>query len=106
MQAPGLNVTGLVRTIILLLMVWVCAPLAAEGTAAGSLDELLQRVRELQSTESTLNQQREQRFLADKRSRKQRLEETEAWLAAEQRRSEELQQAFDSNEKKLVELEQ
>ena len=105
-QAPGLNVTGLVRTIILLLMVWVCAPLAAEGTAAGSLDELLQRVRELQSTESTLNQQREQRFLADKRSRKQRLEETEALLAAEQRRSEKLQQAFDSNEKKLVELEQ
>jgi len=105
-QAPGLNVTGLVRTIILLLTVWVCTPLAAQDTAAGSLDELLERVRELQSTESTINREREQRFLADKQSRKQRLKETEALLAAEQRRSEELQQAFDSNEKKLAELEQ
>jgi len=96
----------LLNLLILLLMVWVCAPLAAQDSAAGSLDELLERVREMHSTESTLNRKREQRFLAEKQSQKQRLEETEASLAAEQRRSDELQQAFDNNEKKLVELEQ
>jgi biopolymer transport protein ExbB len=91
---------------MLLLALCCCAPLSAQDIKAGSLDELLTRVRELQSAESTINRKREQRFLAEKHSQKQRLEETEALLVAEQRRSDELQQAFDSNEKKLVELEQ
>ena len=98
--------TGWVRAFILLLMICLCTPLAAQDSAAGSLDELLRQVRKLHSVESTTNQKREQRFLADKRKQKQRLEEAEALLAAEQRRSDELQRAFDSNEKKLLELEQ
>jgi biopolymer transport protein ExbB len=96
----------LLKPLMLLLAAGCCAPLSAQDTAAGSLDELLERVRDIHSAESTINRKREQRFLAEKRSQKQRLEETEALLAAEQRRSDELQQAFDSNEKKLVELEQ
>ena len=93
------------KVLILLLAAGCCAPLSAQGSVAGSLDELLERVRKMQSVESTVNHDREQRFLAEKREQKQNVEEAEALLAAERRRSDELQQAFDDNEKKLVELE-
>ena len=65
------------KALMLLLALCCCAPLSAQDIKAGSLDELLTRVRELQSAESTINRQREQRFLAEKHSQKQRLEETE-----------------------------
>ncbi len=95
----------LFKPFILLLALACCAPLGAQETAVASLDELLDRVRAQQGAESTINRTREQRFLADKRSQKQRLKEAEALLAAEQRRSAELNRAFDSNEKKITELE-
>jgi biopolymer transport protein ExbB len=92
--------------ITLLLFSWTCNAANAPQADAGSLDELLAQVRELRALETKANSEREKRFLSEKETRQQRLEEVRAALAAEQTRSDTLQRAFDDNEKKLIELEQ
>jgi biopolymer transport protein ExbB len=92
-----------------LLVLWlVCwpGPAPAAPADAGSLDALLRQVRELRALTARDNAAREQRFLAEKDRRQQRLADARAELAEEQARSERLQQAFDANEQRLIELEQ
>ena len=96
----------LLSLITLLLLSWACSASGAPQVDVGNLDELLTQVRKIHTTASKSNLEREQRFLSEKESRQQRLEEIRAALAAEQTRSDTLQQAFDGNEKKVIELEQ
>jgi biopolymer transport protein ExbB len=98
MKLPGL--------ITLLLFFWTCSVAAAPPVTAGSLDELLTQVRKIRTETGKVDAAREQRFLSEKETRQQRLEEAQAALLAEQKRSDALQTAFDENEKKLTELEQ
>ena len=91
---------------MLLLASWTCCAAAAPRTDVASLDELLTQVRKIRAEASKTDTEREQRFLSEKETREQRLKEVRAALAAEQARSNALQQAFDENEKKIIELEQ
>lgn len=81
---------------------------AAENTAntAMSLDQLLQSVRRDQITEGKENKAREARFLADKQKQAQLLADAKRQLKNEQERAERDAAAFQSNEKKLTELEE
>ena len=92
--------------ITLLILSWACNVYAAPQTDAGTLDELLTQVRESRAVAAKTNSEREQRFLSEKETRQQRLKETRAALTAEQTRSNTLQQAFDENEKRIIEREQ
>jgi biopolymer transport protein ExbB len=87
----------------LILILWSGLGNAQPGAPA-TLDELLAQVRQTRTEEAQRNAARERRFLADKAAQQQRLEEARAALNAEQRRNEHLQQAFDTNEKNLTEL--
>jgi biopolymer transport protein ExbB len=98
MKLPGL--------ITLLLLSWTCSAAGAPQADADSLDELLTQVREIRTVASKVDAEREQRFLSEKETRQQRLEETQTALVAEQTRSDNLQQVFDENEKRIIELEQ
>jgi biopolymer transport protein ExbB len=90
----------------LLLPSLTCNAAGAQQADAGSLDELLTQVREIRTVAGKADAKREQRFLSEKENRQQRLEEARAALLAEQSRSDELQQAFDENEKRVIEFEQ
>ena len=93
--------------ITLLMLFWTGnAVNAAPQADAGTLDELLTQVRESRAVAAKTDSEREQRFLSGKETRQQRLKETRAALLAEQTRSSTLQQAFDENEKRIIELEQ
>jgi biopolymer transport protein ExbB len=92
--------------ITLLLLSWVCSASGAPQVDVDNLDELLTQVREIHTVANKNNSERERRFLSEKESRQQRLEEARAALAAEQTRSDTLQQTFDENEKRIIELEQ
>jgi biopolymer transport protein ExbB len=76
----------------------------AQPSTSADLDTLLESVRRLQATTLQDNREREQRFLLEKDTQAARLAELRALLAAEQARSDALQQAYDSNEKQLMEL--
>lgn len=73
--------------------------------APGTLEQLLQEVREASSEQRAIDKAREQAFLADKKAQARLLEEARAALAAEERRSNELKGRFEANEKALTELE-
>lgn len=92
--------------ITLLLLSWACHAADAPPVDADSLDELLLQVREVRTLTTRVDLEREQRFLSEKETRQQRLKEARAALVAEQSRSDELQLAFDENEKKVIEFEQ
>lgn len=93
--------------ITLLMLFWTGNVVnAAPQADAGTLDELLTQVRESRAVAAKTDSEREQRFLSEKETRQQRLKETRAALLAEQTRSSTLQQAFDENEKRIIELEQ
>ena len=77
----------------------------AQPDVPGSLDELLEQVRKTILAEEKWNSQREQRFLEEKNSQEQQLTGVREALAAEQKRSEELQRAFEKNEDKITSLE-
>ncbi len=78
-------------------------PFAA--SAQDTLDELLQRVQQAAQEEQRVDQQRLQRFINERNNRSQMLEQARADLRREEQRSDRLQNEFDQNELKLVELE-
>lgn len=87
-------------------MVLVCAwgaPQARQPDSSG-LDALLESVRRLQTETLQANLEREQRFLVEKESQTGKLEKLRALLDVERARSDALQQSYDSNEKRLLEL--
>lgn len=77
---------------------------AAPSASAQSLSDLLDEVKRQGDAVSAENRQREQEFLARRNEQEALLRDAEAALAAEQRRSEELKTAFDTNEAQLDEL--
>ncbi|MDX1697995.1 MAG: hypothetical protein R3308_06875, partial [Thiohalobacterales bacterium] len=92
--------------LIALLLACCNGSIAATQPDPADLDALLSQVRENRALSAQENAQREARFLSEKANRQQRLEEARAALATEEARSETLQQAFDANEQRLIELEQ
>ncbi|MEM7762791.1 MAG: MotA/TolQ/ExbB proton channel family protein [Pseudomonadota bacterium] len=74
------------------------------ANAQQTMQELLQEVRKEGREISAENRQREQEFLAKRNQQQALLNDARASLAAAQRRSEELKQAFDDNEVALTEL--
>lgn len=76
----------------------------AAPAAVGNLDELLEQTRSARAKESQLNQDREAKFLAERNKQAALLAEAKAELTEQRQRSASLTAAFDSNEKKLAEL--
>ncbi len=92
------------RAFILALLASVGSASQAQPSTSTDLDTLLESVRRLQVTTQQGNREREQRFLLEKDTQAAKLTELRALLAAEQARSDALQQSYDSNEKRLIEL--
>ncbi len=92
------------RAFILALLASTAGVPQAQPSTSSDLDTLLESVRRLQATTLQDNREREQRFLREKDTQAAKLAELRALLAAEQARSDTLQQAYDSNEKRLIEL--
>jgi biopolymer transport protein ExbB len=82
-------------------MVLTSLPLAA---APGNLDELLEQTRSARQREEKANQEREAKFLAEHNKQAALLAEARAELTEQRKRTESLTSSFDSNEKKLAEL--
>lgn len=76
------------------------------GMDLDTLDKLLKAVRNSSQEEGGLNKQREQDFLEKKQSRTRLLNEAKQELRKEQDKSSVLQKKFDSNEKRITELEE
>lgn len=79
---------------------------AAMAAAPGNLDELLEQTRTARERESRLNQQREATFLAERNKQAALMSEARAELAEQQRRSTTLASTFDTNEKRLVDMQE
>lgn len=77
----------------------------AEVDSVAPLDELLREVRQSRVEDASLNDERERRFLAEKEKQQHLLAEARAALDEQRRRGQTLQQAFDDNAQRLVELE-
>ena len=72
--------------------------------AAGSLDDLLEQTRSARAQEQKANEEREKKFLAERNKQSELVTAARAALAAERQRGAALQSAYDTNEKKLTEL--
>lgn len=93
----------LLLTGLLMVSGGIYAPAAAAQSAAPqTLDQLLQQIRNARSEAAVENRQREQEFLAARNQQRAMLEKARAALAAEEARSERLQDLFDANEQKLT----
>jgi biopolymer transport protein ExbB len=97
------------RTLVMILSA-IClavAPAAAETATpkAKSLDELLKQVKSGWRTERTEIDQREAEFKRAQQSQAQKLADAKASRAAEERRSDEMEQRFETNETEIAELE-
>jgi len=79
-------------------------PAAAEEAPA-NLDALLQQIRKGSAQDQKENAEREKRFLADKQQQANLLAKAKSELAAEERRSDELERTFSSGEQRLGVLE-
>ena len=84
----------------------VAAALLAPAASAQDMQDLLGEVRREGREITAENRQREQEFLSKRNQQQALLDSAKASLAAEQRRSEQLKSAFDSNELKLTDLEE
>jgi|SRR5699024_8053512 len=91
------------KTRLLIALLALAVPFAA--SAQTTLDELLQKVQQAAQEEQRIDQQRLQRFINERNNRRQMLEQARAELQSEEQRSDRLQNEFDENELKLVELE-
>ncbi|SEQ67432.1 biopolymer transport protein ExbB [Solimonas aquatica] len=90
----------------LLLTVLLCLlSLSAQAAApANGADALLRQVQEAAGQNAKLNQEREQRFLADKNQQAALLQRAEAELAAARARSDAARARFAANQKAIAEL--
>lgn len=82
------------------------AVLSVQADEVRSLDSLLKQVGQYQKNEQAHNQQREKEFKQNIVEQKRLLAEAKAALAKEQKRANELKQAFDTNEKTLTQREE
>jgi len=79
-------------------------PQIAAAASAGNLDELLEQTRSARQREAQANEEREKKFSAERAKQSALVTEARAALAAERSRGASLASAFDSNEKRLTEL--
>lgn len=94
-----------------LLVLSLALPAAAQDTAGsedaiGSIDALIERVRQGWSEERAANREREERFRQRRQDQAQLLEEARAKLAATEARSERVELSFEQNEVAITELEE
>lgn len=94
---------AMLRPAALLLTLAVAIP-AAHAATPGNLDELLEQTRTLRDREAAANKEREAKFLSERNKQAELLAQAKSELAELQRRQAALSSAFDSNEKKLTEL--
>ena len=94
---------SMLMTAGLMLAVSVSAVTAA---TPGNLDELLEQTRNAREAEAKANAAREAKFMADGSKQVAMMNEARAELAEQRSRSTSLQASFDSNEKKLTEMQQ
>ncbi|HEY9032511.1 MAG TPA: MotA/TolQ/ExbB proton channel family protein [Pseudomonadales bacterium] len=85
----------------LLVMLMLAPALLASDAGPQTLDQLLDTVRQRQSQEKALYQEREQRFLADRQRQQQLVDEAKARFIALQKTNNPLQQQADDNERQL-----
>jgi biopolymer transport protein ExbB len=72
--------------------------------APANLDELLEQTRSVRQREAKSNEEREQKFLAERNKQATLTTEARAELTEQQKHSAQLSAAFDANEKKLAEM--
>lgn len=85
----------------------IASPLiAAETQPAGTLEQLLQRVKSDRVLERNIDKQREARFIKERDLQKQRLAAAQKQLQAEQARNEQLTETYDRNAEQLETLQQ
>lgn len=77
----------------------------AQNTAPNPLDRLLEQTRRAAEQTERINQQREQEFVSNRNQQRALLQQAQAELAAQERRSDSLKTQFDENEKALADLE-
>jgi len=92
-----MNRVSSILAVLLLLM----APVAG----AQNLDELARMVREAASSEASINQEREARFVRERDNQRELLAQARNELAAENARSDQLKEEYDVNERSLADLE-
>lgn len=76
----------------------------AYAATPGNLDELLEQTRTAREAEAKANAAREAKFLAERNKQAAMMSEARAELSEQQARSKNLSAAFDSNEKKLTDM--
>ncbi|MBB5186441.1 biopolymer transport protein ExbB [Zhongshania antarctica] len=79
------------------------AAMPAMAEDAKSLDELLKMVRQGYATDARENKEREQRFVAARYDQQKTLDEAKRTLAAEEKRSSDLEKSFEANETVITE---
>jgi biopolymer transport protein ExbB len=79
------------------------AAMPAMAEDAKSLDELLKMVRQGYATDARENKEREQRFVAARYDQQKTLDEAKRTLAAEEKRSSNLEKTFEENETVITE---
>lgn len=89
----------------LVLAVGLGATAAPAWSQSAALDELLDQVRRDAQQETQINAEREREFRQQRNRQRELLQQAEAELRAAERRSEQLQEQFDANERRLSELE-
>jgi len=90
-----------VKHLLLLLPLLLITPV--HGGALLNIDDLIDQVRKEAEQERLHNQQREQRFIAERDKQKTRLDELKAELARAEARAEALRERFNQNEEMLIE---
>lgn len=97
----------LIQTLMISALVFTGPVTAQENqrSAAESLDQLLNEVRETMRQEAAVNREREQEFVQQRNQQRQLLQQARNELQQLEARSDELKNAFDDNERRLAELE-
>jgi biopolymer transport protein ExbB len=80
------------------------ATTAAVGAAPGNLDELLEQTRTAREAEVKANAAREAKFLSERNRQSAMMAEARAEVEEQRRRSTQLSGTFDSNEKRLTDM--
>ncbi|GAA4891788.1 MotA/TolQ/ExbB proton channel family protein [Ferrimonas pelagia] len=85
-------------------MTFSVAPMAAEQSAAQTLDQLLKQIQSDRQSEGRLNSQREAEFVAERADKQALLKNAKAKLASEKQRGEDLATRFTENDQSINQL--
>lgn len=102
----SVNLSRLLRHGVLLLLMLAAGLAMADESAVQTLDQLLEKVKQHQSAEKALYQQRERDFLQQRNQQKQLVEQAKARFLHMQKQNNPLQQQADANEAALKRMRQ